>query len=493
MIALFFALTLIAQGTTLQNENGTITGVLKSSAGQRAVGVRVAAMAIPESKLDAVSGAAMASLVTTDEAGRYRLENIPPGRYYITAGRVDFPTYFPGTLDTGTIVSVTAKASIVDMNFALQDASIRTAAADPFLPALTVPILVHVENSGKQPVSANGVYITIGLTRTADGVRSDIPLSGPAIRAAVPSAVVGAEYLITVDNLPDGYVLKSLTYGSTDLMTDTLKLTAANFLQLAPASTVNGFAVTVNGGTYTVSFQTTGGTITSVPISAPPLSGVASNAINVTLGTVPSTPRPSPGVRITGRAPVNGAWSIYRGDMPGTFFADGTFELQGVPPGRHIILLQDNTSSPQTPHFYAALANVGDRNLDGVALDSTNILPTRSLDQPTTAGVPISSGAQPLAGFFGRVVEEEDGRPISQGSVTVLGRTRTTIPIGRDGRFDLPHLLPGSYDFRVEVYEHFIRYETVVIDDRDIHVDLAVRSNLATAEERATSQTEPPQ
>jgi hypothetical protein len=179
--------------------------------------------------------------------------------------------------------------------------------------------------------------------------------------------------------------------------------------------------------------------------------------------------------------------------MPGTFFADGTFELQGVPPGRHIILLQDNTSSPQTPHFYAALANVGDRNLDGVALDSTNILPTRSLDQPTTAGVPISSGAQPLAGFFGRVVEEEDGRPISQGSVTVLGRTRTTIPIGRDGRFDLPHLLPGSYDFRVEVYEHFIRYETVVIDDRDIHVDLAVRSNLATAEERATSQTEPPQ
>jgi hypothetical protein len=75
----------------------------------------------------------------------------------------------------------------------------------------------------------------------------------------------------------------------------------------------------------------------------------------------------------------------------------------------------------------------------------------------------------------------------------VLGGTRTTIPISQDGKIILPHLLPGSYDLRVEVYEHFTRYETVVIDDRDIHVDLAVRSNLATAEERATSQAEPPQ
>jgi 5-hydroxyisourate hydrolase-like protein (transthyretin family) len=496
MTALLLAVTLFAQGTALQNENGTITGVLKTSAGQPAVGVRVAAMAIPESKLDAVTGAAMASLVTTDEAGRYRLENIPPGRYYITAGRLDFPTYFPGTLDmsAGTIVSVTAKVKIADMNFALQDASIPTATSDSYLasiqPALSIPILVHVENGGKQPVSANGAYVRVGLMRTADGLRSDIPLSAPAISAAVPSAIVGADYRITVDNLPNGYVLKSLTFGSTNLMTDTLKLTAANFLQLAPASTVSGFPVTVNGGTYTITVQTAGGTTTSVPISAPPLTGVASNAINVTLGVVPPTVPPPSGLRITGRAPVNEAWSIYRDDMPGTFYADGTFELEGVPPGRHIILLQDNSS---TPHYYAALVRVGDQNLDGVVLESTNILPTRGLDQPTTAGVPTSSSAQPLAGFFGRVVEEAGGSPISQGSVTVLGGTRTTIPISQDGKIILPNLLPGSYDLRVEVYEHFTRFETVVIDDRDIHVDLAVRSNLATAEERATSQAEPPQ
>jgi hypothetical protein len=208
---------------------------------------------------------------------------------------------------------------------------------------------------------------------------------------------------------------------------------------------------------------------------------------------IPSTARPSQGVRITGRAPVNGAWSVYRGDMPGIFYADGTFELQGVPPGRHIILLQENSSTPQGPRFYAAIANVGDRNLEGVVLENTNILPTNDADLSVTARTPISSGAQALAGLFGRVVEEADGRPIAQGSITVLGRTRTTIPIGQGGKFDIPHLLPGSYDLRVEVYEHFTRYETVVIDDQDFHVDLAVRSNLATPEERATSQAEPPQ
>jgi hypothetical protein len=209
MIALLPALMLFSQGTPLLSENGTISVVLKTSSGQPAVGVRVAAMAIPESKLDAITGAEMASLVTTDEAGRYRLENIPPGRYYITAGRVDFPTYFPGALD--------------------------------------------------------------------------------------------------------------MAYGT-----------------------------------------------------------------------------------------------------------------------------------------------------------------------------PTSRGDQKLPGLYGRVVEEADSTPIPHGSVTILGRTRTTISIDPDGKFAIPHLLPGSYDLRVEVFEHFTRYETIVIDDQDIHVDLAVRSNLSTPEERATSQLEPP-
>jgi hypothetical protein len=67
----------------------------------------------------------MATLTETDATGRYRLQNVPPGRYYITAGRVDLPTYYPGTLDVkqGTAISITSAAAISDIDFVIQDAS----------------------------------------------------------------------------------------------------------------------------------------------------------------------------------------------------------------------------------------------------------------------------------------------------------------------------------------------------------------------------------
>ena len=107
MNAILLAIALFMQGANaLQSNSGTISGVLKTAAGRPAVGVRVTAMAVPQSPLDAVSSFSMVSLSETDINGRYRLENIPPGRYYITAGSVDTPTYFPGTMELarGSIV-----------------------------------------------------------------------------------------------------------------------------------------------------------------------------------------------------------------------------------------------------------------------------------------------------------------------------------------------------------------------------------------------------
>jgi hypothetical protein len=53
---------------------------------------------------------AIVSLARTDAAGRYRLENVPPGRYLISAGPLDSPTYYPGVFSPAeaTIVNVTA-------------------------------------------------------------------------------------------------------------------------------------------------------------------------------------------------------------------------------------------------------------------------------------------------------------------------------------------------------------------------------------------------
>jgi hypothetical protein len=36
------------------------------------------------------------SMVVTDASGRYQLEKVSPGRYYVAAGLVQFPTYYPG-------------------------------------------------------------------------------------------------------------------------------------------------------------------------------------------------------------------------------------------------------------------------------------------------------------------------------------------------------------------------------------------------------------
>src|SRR5687768_13312654 len=111
-----FLLTLFLSTQLLSgpSQTGTIIGVLRDSSGKPASGVRVGAIAVPESSLDVASASAMVSLAETDATGAYRLESIPPGRYYIAAGRVDFPTYYPGTqaLARATVVSITSRAAV---------------------------------------------------------------------------------------------------------------------------------------------------------------------------------------------------------------------------------------------------------------------------------------------------------------------------------------------------------------------------------------------
>ncbi|HVZ20668.1 MAG TPA: carboxypeptidase-like regulatory domain-containing protein [Vicinamibacterales bacterium] len=56
----------------------------------------------------------------TDAQGRYRLENVPPGRYYIVAGLLGQATYYPGSPEDNhaTIVNVTSGSSM-DLDFTL--------------------------------------------------------------------------------------------------------------------------------------------------------------------------------------------------------------------------------------------------------------------------------------------------------------------------------------------------------------------------------------
>src|ERR1043165_4728289 len=63
------------------SQMGAATGRL-SRTGQPATGIRGTAMAIPEPGVRVSDAASFASIALTGSDGGYRLENIPPGRYY---------------------------------------------------------------------------------------------------------------------------------------------------------------------------------------------------------------------------------------------------------------------------------------------------------------------------------------------------------------------------------------------------------------------------
>jgi hypothetical protein len=119
-------------------QGGTISGVVSTSSGGPASGFRVAAL-----RADTVSSIrAMLSIAETDSTGLYTLQNVPAGRYYVVVGRIDAPTYYPGTLDVDKALAVTIASGthVSAADFVIQDAS---AAALPrphlsFKPALPV-------------------------------------------------------------------------------------------------------------------------------------------------------------------------------------------------------------------------------------------------------------------------------------------------------------------------------------------------------------------
>src|SRR5688572_2529848 len=98
---------------------GFVTGLVRSSAGAPAANVRVYAFSFKDVAEAANGVPALESQTTTDASGRYRLE-LPPGRYYIAAGSVSNPTYFPGTSDPAAsrVITVATGEATANIDFA---------------------------------------------------------------------------------------------------------------------------------------------------------------------------------------------------------------------------------------------------------------------------------------------------------------------------------------------------------------------------------------
>jgi hypothetical protein len=211
-------------------------------------------------------------------------------------------------------------------------------------------------------VFAGGEFVTLALVRTADSNRASVHLTGSAIRADIPSPVTGAEYRLTVENLPAGYSVKSMMFGSTDLRTDTLKLNNSNFSQLQnlPTHLLRELSLSGTAALRSThrhfgpipSVSTAGGSVYQRHRKLPGRDHARGTAGFAAAGA---------GARISGKMPFqSGEWAIYSDNDPGILFADGSFEIWGVTPGRHILTMQSFGNPPQ---YYSALVNIATRML----------------------------------------------------------------------------------------------------------------------------------
>jgi hypothetical protein len=462
--ALFLALLLLQGLPALPGRSGTVSGVVRTSTGGVAAGVRVSAMVPPESDIDLRSASSFSALAETDEAGRYRLEGIPPGRYYIVAGRVDGPTYYPGTteMSKARIFSIPPEGGAVSgIDFTVVDSSVRVNVPQDLagyisqlslaLPtSFSIPIKVEVEGGGKIPLIAPEGSVLVRLTNVGGGT----PITRQVVNATTSLAVSPLpnlpppEFRVGIDNLPVGYVVKSMKYGADDVMVAPLKIPAANM----PRRTV----MTVGGVTQQV--------VTTIsPAGAP------APTLTITLATVPLPP--ITGVRVMGSMKDTEVRPVYLSGVPGILYSDGSFEFRGVTPGRYRLAAIGN---PPAVASLGASIVVGDRDLESIELLETATLPadvkTPSIPGPVSS--PATGSVLPLSSLRGRLTEEASGRPIEEGSIKLIGRNDAVAPIGPGGQFEFRRLLPGSYNLEIRIFGHTNILQPVVVGDEDLHVDV---------------------
>jgi hypothetical protein len=458
---------LLTQGiAVLPSQNGTIAGTLKTESAHPAAGVRVGVMVQPENLADVVGAASLVSIAETDDSGKFRLDNIPPGRYYITAGRVEQPTYFPGALDiaAGRIVTVGANESVSGIDFTLKDISDR--GVETVNAALRIPIHLYMDNDARIPVFSDRGKIRLRLTHASDGNRVEVPLNFDTLTLPIAAG----EYHVELVNLPEGYSLTSLKFGSIDLTRDGLRVTLDDLPQ--PLAGDKMFLTdTVTGIVMQRRVQSSSSNSQSSPNFVVLGSITSKTMLTLSLVAVPMPAPKADGVQVRGRVEGEGQQEVYLSGTPGTLYADGSFEFRNVAAGSYIVAMVGSTS---TSRQFGAVIAVGGSDMDNVELQDTISLPLDVMSSNRSSKTSTVSTPGSMHSIHGHVVEESTKTPVA-GIVTFQGYARSmTYSLPADGEFEIPNLLPGRYNLTIDTFDRSSLTRSIVLEDEDLDLSLAV-------------------
>jgi Carboxypeptidase regulatory-like domain len=449
MVTLVLVLALIQGIPIAPQVGGTVSGVLKNAEGKPAAKVRVSA----RTQQDSTSAVALASLAETDENGRYTIENIPPGQYYIVAGNLDRSTYYPGTQDIAAakLIQITAGARITGFDFVVIDASrqqsliLITGPPISGSPRVRLDLQVVAETGSRTPVASAAGPVTLQFERVSDGAVSSVSSTTPTTNLELLPTGTNTDYRVRVLNLPEGFLVRGMTYRGADVSSGILALpTAATVSTALQAAVQAAAAPTAN--------------IQSVATLLGP------ETLSITIAEAPAGTSTARGVRVTGLNRRSDTHPVFLSGRPGTVFSDGTFEFRDVPPGRHVIASIDFPG-----RALGTTLIVGDQNIYNVTLDDIAALPT-DIQIPVIPG-PSGNGApgsklRPVV-LYGVVFDQMTRQAPACGQVYITGRRGPSYHLDAQGRFEVQGLLPGTYELEIQLagYPNRARQLKVGIDD----------------------------
>jgi hypothetical protein len=226
--AFILTLALLSQGAAGRGAAaaGVVTGQIQTQDGKPATAVRVAAIPAPPPGVRPQDGIQYyvapppVRITQTDDEGRYRLANIPPGRYLIAAGLVGLATYYPGQIDAllASVVTVTADTpSTIDFK-------------------LVTPLGGRVSGRVTPPPAPNSNEIAV-LSGVTLAEVSEVPVSanGQFAFGRVPPG----RYLVSLFPTPPGFGSLTVDVREADV--------AALTITRPPVHTVSGRVVTSSG------------------------------------------------------------------------------------------------------------------------------------------------------------------------------------------------------------------------------------------------------